>query len=191
MSLSQKIHKLWYIQRLKRLPAVWETQIRSLGGEDPLEKEMATHSSILAWRIPWREEPGRLQSMGSQRVGHNWATFLSLSWPSNPTTGHTHWGNQNWKRHVYPNVYCCCCCYVTSVMSNSVRSRRRQTTRLPRPWNSPGKNTGVGSHSLLQDIFPTQIFCIAGGFIAVWATREALFQNDLTAIVLHLWTVLF
>ena len=53
-----------------------ETQVRSLGWEDPLEKEMATHSSILAWRIPWMEEPGRLQSMGSQRVGHNWATSL-------------------------------------------------------------------------------------------------------------------
>ena len=50
------------------LPAMWETQVRSLGQEDPLEKEMATHSSALAWRIPWMEEPGGLQSMGSQRV---------------------------------------------------------------------------------------------------------------------------
>ena len=58
-------------QRLKRLPAIQETQVQSLGREDPLEKEMATHSSTLAWRIPWREEPGRLQSMGSQRVGHD------------------------------------------------------------------------------------------------------------------------
>ena len=64
-------------QRLKRLPAVWETQVQSLGPEDPLEKEMATHSSTLAWEIT--EEPGGLQSMGSQRVGHNWATSLSLS----------------------------------------------------------------------------------------------------------------
>ena len=55
-------------QRLKRLPGMQETQVQSLGREDPLEKEMATHSSTLAWRIPWREEPGRLQSMGSQRV---------------------------------------------------------------------------------------------------------------------------
>ena len=51
-------------QRLKRLPPMWETWVQSLGREDPLEKEMATHSSILAWRIPWMEEPGRLQSMG-------------------------------------------------------------------------------------------------------------------------------
>ena len=58
-------------QRLKRLPAMRETWVRSLGREDPLEKEVATHSSILAWRIPWTEEPGELQSTGSQRVGHD------------------------------------------------------------------------------------------------------------------------
>ena len=55
-------------QRLKRLPPIWETWVRSLGQEDPLEKEMATHSSILAWRSPWMEEPGRLQSTGPQRA---------------------------------------------------------------------------------------------------------------------------
>ena len=58
-------------QGLKRLPAMWETWVQSLGREDPLEKEVATHSSILAWRIPWMEESGGLQSMGSQRVGHD------------------------------------------------------------------------------------------------------------------------
>ena len=58
-------------QRLKRLPALRETWVQSLDREDPLEKEMATHSSTLAWRIPWTEEPGGLQSMGSQRVGHD------------------------------------------------------------------------------------------------------------------------
>ena len=57
-------------QRLKRLPAMWETWVRSLGQEDPLEKEMATHSSIPAWRIPWMEELGGLQSTG-RKVGHN------------------------------------------------------------------------------------------------------------------------
>ena len=66
-------------QRLKCLPAMQETRLRSLSQEDPLEKEMATHSSILAWRIPWREEPGGLQSMGSQRVGHSWANSLTHS----------------------------------------------------------------------------------------------------------------
>ena len=92
-------------QRLKRLPAMRETWVWSLGWEDPLEKEMATHSSILAWKIPWTEEPGGLQSTGSQRVRHDWVTSLWLS-------------------------FC--------------------------PWNSPGQNTGVSSHSLLQEIFPTQ-----------------------------------
>ena len=58
-------------QRIKRLPAMQETRVRSLGSEDPLEKEMATHSSIPAWRIQWTEEPGGLQSTGSQRVGHD------------------------------------------------------------------------------------------------------------------------
>ena len=56
---------------VKRLPAVRETQVRSLGWEHPLEKEMATHSSTLTWKIPWTEEPGRVQSMGLQRVGHD------------------------------------------------------------------------------------------------------------------------
>ena len=64
-------------QRLKYLPAMQETWVRFLGWEDPLEKEMATHSSILAWRIPWTEKPGGLQSMGSQRVGHDRVTSLT------------------------------------------------------------------------------------------------------------------
>ena len=58
-------------QIVKNLSAMQETQIGSLGWEDPMEKEMATHSSVLAWRIPWVEEPGGLRSMGSQRVGHD------------------------------------------------------------------------------------------------------------------------
>ena len=65
-------------QTVKRLSTMWETRVRSLGWEDPLEKEMAIHSSTIAWKIPWTEEPGRLQSMGSQRVGHDWVT--SRSW---------------------------------------------------------------------------------------------------------------
>ena len=58
-------------QTVKRLSTMWETRVRALGWEDRLEKEMAAHSSILAWKIPWTEEPGRLLSMGSQRVGHD------------------------------------------------------------------------------------------------------------------------
>ena len=59
------------VHLVKNLPAMQETQVQSMNGEDPLEKEMATHSSILAWKIPWTEEPGKLQAMGLQRVGHN------------------------------------------------------------------------------------------------------------------------
>ena len=65
-------------QSVKNMPAVHETPVRSLGWEDSLEKEMATHSSILAWKISWTEEPGGLPSMGSQRVGHYWATNTYL-----------------------------------------------------------------------------------------------------------------
>ena len=65
-------------QRLKCLPPMRETWVWFLGQGDPLEKEMVTHSRILAWKIPWMEKPGRLQSTGSQRVRHNWATSLSL-----------------------------------------------------------------------------------------------------------------
>ena len=66
---------------VKNPPAVQETHVPSLGQEDPLEKEVATHSSTLAWKIPWMEKPDRLQSMVSQRVGHDWATSLSLLLP--------------------------------------------------------------------------------------------------------------
>ena len=61
-------------QMVKNLPPVQETWVPSLGREDPLEKEMATHSSIFAWRIPWTEKPGGLQFTGLQKVGHNWVT---------------------------------------------------------------------------------------------------------------------
>ena len=64
------------VQTVKHLSTMWETQVPSLGWEDPLKKEMAIHSRTTAWKIPWTEEPGRLQSMGSQRVGQDWATSL-------------------------------------------------------------------------------------------------------------------
>ena len=65
-------------QMAKSLPTMWETWVQPLGWENLLEKKMTTHSNILAWKIPWTEEPGRLQSMGSKRVGHKWVTSLSL-----------------------------------------------------------------------------------------------------------------
>ena len=66
------------VQKVKNLPAMQDTQVLSLSWKDPLKKEMATHSSILAWRIPWTEEPRGLQSMGFQRVGHDWVTNTTL-----------------------------------------------------------------------------------------------------------------
>ena len=66
---------------VKNVPGMHETQVRSLGWEDPLEKEMANHSSILDWRIPWTEEAGGLQSIGSKRAGHDWATNTYRGFP--------------------------------------------------------------------------------------------------------------
>ena len=79
-------------QMVKRLLTMWETRVRSLGWEDPLEKEIATHSSTLAWKIPWTEEPGSLQSMGSQRVGHDWVTKLCTLrlWNQNAKENQSH-----------------------------------------------------------------------------------------------------
>ena len=76
-SLNSFMRASLVAQRLKCLPPMQEMRVWSLGWEDPPEKETATHSSILAWRIPWSEEPGRLQSIGSQRVRHDWVTSLS------------------------------------------------------------------------------------------------------------------
>ena len=70
----KELPSLWdfpVAQMVKNLPAMQETQVQSLGQEDPLDKRMATHSNILAWRIPWTKEPGGLQSVGSRRAGHN------------------------------------------------------------------------------------------------------------------------
>ena len=73
-SIEQPVGAALVAQTIKNLPAIQEPQVQSLGWEDPLEKGMTIHSNILAWRIPWTEEHRMLQSMGSQRVGHNWAT---------------------------------------------------------------------------------------------------------------------
>ena len=77
-------------QMVRWLPAMWETRVQSLGQEDPLEKEIATHSSTLAWKIPWMEEPDRLQFMESQRVGHDWVTSLSFFFSKHFTDVHLH-----------------------------------------------------------------------------------------------------
>ena len=89
MDITRDYHTKWNKSKERQIPydtvkhpsAMQETQVRSLGWEDPLEKEMAAHSSILAWKIPWTVEPGRLLSTGSQRVGHDWVTSLHFTWP--------------------------------------------------------------------------------------------------------------
>ena len=75
-----KIQASLVAQLVKSLPAMWETWVQSLGWEDPLEKEMATHSNTLVWTIPWTEEPDRLPFVGSHRAGHDWMTNTSLSY---------------------------------------------------------------------------------------------------------------
>ena len=96
-------------QMVKCLPTMQETWVQSLGWEDPLEKEMATHSSILAWKTPWTEEPGGLQSMGSHRVGHNRVTSLHFTYlppekavcRSRSNSWNWTWNNrliENWER---------------------------------------------------------------------------------------------
>ena len=123
---------------------------------------MAPHSSTLAWKIPWTEEPGGLQSMGSLRVRHDWATSLSLSCIGegngnplqcscleNPRDGEAWWAaayglaqsRTRLKQLSSSSSSSCVLLFVTPGTD---------------PWNSPGKNTGVGIHSLLQGIFPTQ-----------------------------------
>ena len=89
-------------QMVKNLPTLQETWVQSLGWEDPLEKGMPTHSSILAWRIPWTEEPGGLQSLASQRVRHNWATKRAHTCTYTHTHTHTH---KVWVLYLSPNLF--------------------------------------------------------------------------------------
>ena len=131
-----------------------ETQVQSLGLEDPLEKEMATYSSILAWRIPWMEESGRLQSTGSQRVRHDWATSLHFTSARNdslqvclsPTPS----------KQLYLLLLGCSGGGLATKSCPSLWCHGLQSTRLLCPWVFPGKNAGVGCHSLLWVIFPTE-----------------------------------
>ena len=76
--LNKVITQIVLVQTVRSPPAMQETRIQSLGWEEPLKEEMTTHSSILAWKIPWMEKPGRLQSQGSQKVGHNRTSSLSF-----------------------------------------------------------------------------------------------------------------
>ena len=120
------------VKNLLAVKKLQKTQVWSLGHEDFLEKSMATHSSILVWRTPWTEEPGRLQSIGSWRVRHDWLTSLYMG-----------------------NI---CTTFVAFTQSESeslsVISDSSQSHGLYSPGNSPGQNTRVGSISLLQGNHP-------------------------------------
>ena len=147
---------------VNNLPAIWETRVWSLGREDPLEKGMVTHSSILAWNIPQTEEPDGLQSMGSQGVGCNWSlntfTFhssdgLYLSTELGAINNYFGTTGENkdciGKDGQRVNIYH----FSRSVMSNSLQPRGLLPARLLCPWNSPGKKTRGGYHFLLQSIY--------------------------------------
>ena len=127
-------------QMVKNPPTMQEIWVGSLGQEDPLEKGIATHCSILAWRIPWTEKLGWLQSMWSQRVGHNWAT--------NAKTLHTH-------IYVCIHIYTCMlsCCHVQIFVTLWTDSPWILWTEKPvglLAMDFSGKNTGVDCHFLLQ-----------------------------------------
>ena len=171
---------------VKRLSPMRETQVRSLGREDSLEKEMAIHSSTIAWEIPWTEELGRLQSMGSQRVRHDRATalcthryltppFYRLGDRGNADT-YSYYGSAYLFLLFLPSemllpgfdfVYTVCsdqtlgtlCAVLCLVSQPCLILCDPMDCSLPCfsvHGDSPGKNTGVGCHALLQGIFPTQ-----------------------------------
>ena len=112
-------------QTVKNLPAKWETQVWPLGQVDPLEKGIAIHSSILAWRIPRTEEPGGPQSIGSQRLKHNWVINTLTFYLSSSSYGS---GTQ----HLHSSVQ-----FSSSVVSDSLRPHGLQHTRLPCPLPTP------------------------------------------------------
>ena len=142
-------------QTVRCLPAMWETRIWSLGQEDPLEKEMDTHSSILAWKIPWTEEPGGLQSMKSQKV-------LDTT-----------------ERLTYSSVQ-----FSYSVMSNSLQSHGLPT-RLLFSMKFSRREYWSGLPLLSSGDLPdpgielrTWVSCIAGRFFTIWATGEVQYSSQ-------------
>ena len=152
----------------RRLPAMQETPVWSLGQENPLEKEMATHSSIFAWEIPWIEEPGRLQFMGSQRVRHNWAMnnnskeiCISLGF--------------NWYLRIVANIF----------WDEMLVAQLCPTLCNPMDCSLPGSSVhGISQARILTQVAisfsrgfswsrdRTRVSCIAGIFFTIWATRE-------------------
>ena len=125
---------------VKNLPAMQKTQVWSLGQEDRLEEEMATHSSILAWRIPWTEEPGGLQSMGSQKVGLDWTTntfkdrwTMIALWLTIQFSKKTSWGNglrNKWR------IWCWN--HMSNPAASNARGSRTYFSMLRFVWNNMG-----------------------------------------------------
>ena len=155
-----------------------ETRIWSLGWEDPLVKEVATHSSTLAWRIPWMEEPGRLQSTGSQRVGHDWVTSLSLSLYKLYHDKLLLWLNEFSK--MATAIY-----LVSQALQNPCHTPSKDRLYFPFPWNWLGlcgclKEQNAAEMALCDFFFFSEkiegvpsFSCIAGGIFTGWAIREA------------------
>ena len=145
-------------QRVKCLPVIQETGVWSLGREDPLEKEMATHSSTLAWKIPWMEKPGRLQSMWSQRVRHDWATSLSLSYM---TLLAFYWVFlQKHNDQVKVTQLCPTPCDMDCIVHGIFQVRILEWVAVPFSRGSSQPRDG------------TQVSHSAGGFFTSWATRK-------------------
>ena len=155
---------------VKSLPILQETQVQSLVWEDPLEEEMATHSRILAWKIPWTEEPGRLQSRGLQRVEHSSVTTLHFT---------SLLVQECWEQIMqiilrFPIV-------VELLSHVQLLCDPMESARLLRPWDFPSKSTGVGCDFVFQGIFLTQesnpcflYWSIPRRIFYYWATWEAV-----------------
>ena len=152
-------------QRLKRLPPIQETRVQSLGREDPLEKEMVTHSCILAWRIPWMEKPGRLQSMGSQRVGQlSDFTYLLTYSHLYMTTGKTI-AFIPWMKVLVIQTCMTLCDHMDCSPPGSFVHRISQAKVLE--WVAISFSREC---SWTRDWTP--VSCFAGRFFTVWATRK-------------------
>ena len=152
-------------QMVKRLSTMQETRVWSLGREDPLEKEMAIHSSIIAWKIPWTEEPGRLQSMGSQRVEHDWAT--SHAYVHTLYVGLPLWLSW-WRIHLQ------CGRPGFDPWVGKIPWRRE---RLPSPVFWPGEFHGLYSPLGCKESDPTEKLSLSLYFVHVWCLISISAEN--------------
>ena len=132
-------------QTIKDLPAMKETWVEVLGGENPLEKGMATHSSIFAWRIPWTKEPGGLQSMGSQRVRHEWATNTSPSGPD-----HITWNGSSDYENIHMHSGVESLLLATFLEKETATHSNVLAWRIP-GMGEPGGLPSMGSHRVGHD----------------------------------------